>query len=414
MSAEGSGRPEPSVPRSGHRPLPAWVGPATRLVHGGRRPERNAGAVVFPIYQTSTFHFPAEHSEAEGEPYLYSRNANPTVEGVEELLRGLEGGEAARLFASGMGAVSATVLSLVRPGDEVVALTDLYGGTTDLLHDLRDRFGVRLREVPDADARAPERVVSPTTRLVLLETPTNPLLRVHDIAAWAAAADRAGAVLAVDGTFATPINQQPLALGADLVLHSATKYLGGHADLLAGAVVGPRRLVDRIDPARALGATVDPFAAFLLHRSLKTLGVRVERQNATGARAARALAAHPAVARVHYPGWGDPAQEAIAARQMRGRGGMVTLSLRGGGGAVDRFLSALEIVQVASSLGGVESLVSAPVQTSHRHLNPAELAARGIDASLVRLSLGLEEPDDLLRDLGQALDAAGPSAPPPL
>jgi len=383
-------------------------------VHGGWKPDLNAGAVVFPIYQTSTFRYPSGHSEASGGAYLYTRNANPTVEGAEEVLRQLEGGESARLFASGMGAISATVLSLVRPGDEVVALTDLYGGTTDLLHDLRDRYGVRLRELTDPESRAPESALSSSTRLVLLESPTNPLLRVHDIARWASATDRAGTILAVDGTFATPLNQNPLALGADLVLHSATKYLGGHSDLLAGAVVGPSRLLARIDPARAFGASIDPFAAFLLHRSLKTLALRVARQNETGRSVAEALARHPAVARVHYPGRGSPEEEEIAARQMRGRGGMVSLSLRGGAAAVERFLTHLEIVQVAASLGGVESLASVPVQTSHRHLSEAQLAARGIDAGLVRLSLGIEETADLVRDITEALDASGAASPPPL
>jgi len=403
----GAGTPRGRAGRS----LPAWAGPSTRLAHGGWRPDLNAGSVVFPIYQTSTFHYPAEHSESAGGTYLYSRNANPTVEGPEELLRQLEGAEAARLYASGMGAIGATVLSLVRPGDEVVALADLYGGTTDLLHDLRDRFGVRLREVADAEARSPESVLSSRTRLVLLETPTNPLLRVHDIARWAAAADRSGAVLLVDGTFGPPLNQRALALGADLVVHSATKYLGGHSDLLAGVVAGPTRLLDRIDPKRAYGAPIDPFAAFLLHRSLRTLALRLDRQNESGRVLAAALAEHPAVARVHYPGRASAEQEAIAARQMSGRGGVLSLSLRGGASAVDRFLSALELVHVAASLGGVESLASVPRQTSHRYLSDEECASRGIDPGMVRLSLGIEETSDLLRDVTQALDASGSAAP---
>ncbi|HUJ78061.1 MAG TPA: PLP-dependent aspartate aminotransferase family protein [Thermoplasmata archaeon] len=400
--------------RATARPLPPWVGVATRLVHGGRRPDLNAGAIVYPIYQSSTFHYPAEHSEAGERTYFYTRLGNPTADGPAEVLRELEGGEAARLFASGMGAVTATVLSLARPGDEVVALTDLYGGTTDLLLDLRTRYGLAVRELTDAAARDPESAVTRSTRLILLESPTNPCLRVHDIARWAAAADRVGAVLAVDGTFASPINQHPLALGADLVIHSATKYLGGHSDVVAGAVVGAARLVERIDARRAYGATVDPFAAFLLHRSLKTLALRVARQNETARLLADSLGGHPAVARVHYPGRASPAEEEIAARQMRGRGGMLSLTLRGGAAAAERFLGALELVQVASSLGSVESLASVPARTSHRHLSPDELAARGIDPGLVRLSIGIEEPDDLRRDITHALDRCGTGAPPPL
>ena len=391
------------------RPLPPWVGPTTRLVHGAERPDRNAGAVVFPIYQTSTFHYPAEHSEVEDprDVYLYSRMDNPTVEGPQELMRQLEGGEAARLFASGMGAISATVLSLVRPGDEVVALASLYGGTTDLLTDLVPRFGVRVRLISDAEAVAPDACVSESTRLVLLESPTNPTLRVHDLAAWARAADRVGALLAVDNTFATPINQTPIALGADLVLHSATKYLGGHSDLLGGAVVGAEQVVRRIDPRYCLGAPLEPFGAFLLHRSLKTLALRVARQNENGRRVAEALRGHPAVARVHYPGFASAAEEVVASRQMRGRGGMVSLSLQAGAAAIDPFLRRLRLVHVASSLGSVESLASVPRVTSHRHLSSEELEARGIDPGLVRLSLGIEEPEDLVRDLTEALDASG-------
>jgi cystathionine beta-lyase/cystathionine gamma-synthase len=387
-------------------PLPEWVGPTTRLVHGARRAERNAGAVVFPIYQTSTFHFPAEFSEVADprDVYLYSRNANPTVEGPAELLRQLEGAEAVRLFASGMGAISATLLSLLQPGDEMVALADLYGGTTDLLRSYLPKFGVRVRSVPPEESRAPEEVLRPSTRLALIESPTNPLLTVHDLARWARAADAVGALLVVDNTFASPVNQLPVAWGADLVLHSATKYLGGHADLLGGAAVGAARVVERIDPQYCLGAPLAPFDAFLLHRSLRTLPLRVARQNENGRRVAEALAAHPAVARVHYPGRGSAEEEAIAARQMRGRGGVLSVELKGGAAAVDPFLRHLRFVHVASSLGGVESLASVPRLTSHRHLPAEELARLGIVPGLVRLSLGIEEPEDLVRDLTESLD----------
>ena len=389
------------------RPLPEWVGPTTRILHGARRPDLNAGSVVPPIYQTSTFHYPASHSEASdrGDVYLYTRLGNPTVEEPAEVVRLLEGGEKSRLFSSGMGAMAATILSLVRTGDEVVALGDLYGGTTDLLRELLPGYGVRVRLVNGPAARSPEEQLRDGTRLAIIESPTNPLLHVHDIARWARATDAVGALLVVDNTFATPINQTPLALGADVVVHSATKYLGGHADLLAGAVVGPASVVDRIDAQGYLGACLDPFAAFLLGRSLRTLPLRVARQNETAARVARALAGHHAVAAVHYPGRASAEEETIAARQMRGRGGMVSLSLRGGAAAVDPFLRRLRFVHVASSLGGVESLASVPGDTSHRHLDPAALAELGIDPGLVRLSFGLEEADDLVRDLTESLDA---------
>jgi cystathionine beta-lyase/cystathionine gamma-synthase len=400
--------PDGATPRRRFAPIPEWVGPGTRLIHAGHLPDLNAGAITAPIYQTSTFRYPAPYSEAaaHGEVHLYSRNANPTLEAPAEVLRQLEGGEEARLFASGMGAVSAVLLSLLRSGDEVVACEGLYGGTTDLLADLGPRFGIRVRDVPQTDAARPETVVPRGTRLVWLETPTNPTLNVLDLKRWAEAADAAGALLVVDNTFATPINQNPIALGADLVVHSATKYLGGHSDLLGGVVVGPTAVMRRIDPKSCLGAPMDPFAGFLLARSLKTLAVRMVRHNATGARVAAELAHQPEVARVHYPGTHGAEEEAIAARQMRGRGGVLSLSLRGGSPAVRRFLGHLKLVQVASSLGGAESLASVPVETSHRHLTPAQLASRGIDEGMVRISLGLEEPDDLLRDLREACAAS--------
>jgi cystathionine beta-lyase/cystathionine gamma-synthase len=397
----------PTTPKKGFDPIPAWVGPTTRLVHGARRPDWNAGSVVPPIYQTSTYHFPSEYSEAteHGNTYLYTRSDNPSVEVPAELIRQLEGGEAVRLFASGMGAIAATVLSLVQSGDEIVAVGGLYGGTTDLLTELLPKFGVRVRAVRDAEAAAPEAVLETPAQLVILESPTNPSLHVHDIARWAAASDRKGAMLLVDNTFASPINQNPLALGADLVMESATKYLGGHSDLVAGAVVGPRRLVGRIDSKFYFGATLDPFAAYLLGRSLKTLALRVDRQNANGAAVAAAAAAHPAVARVHYPGRASAAEEEIAARQMRGRGGVVSISLRGGRVAVDQFLRSLRFVHVASSLGGVESLACVPRLTSHRHLSEEELRAAGIDDGLVRIAFGIEDSADLVRDVAEALDA---------
>ncbi len=398
-----------SVSRRKFEPLPEWVGPSTRLVHGARRPDFNAGSVVPPIYQTSTFHWPSARSEAtgHGDAYLYTRTLNPTAEEPVELVRQLEGAEAARLFASGMGAISAAVLSLLRSQEELVALRTLYGGTTDLISELLPRYGVRVRQVDDSEAAEPEAVLREGTRLAILESPTNPTLRVHDIARWAEAADRVGAVLLVDNTFATPINQNPIALGADLVVHSATKYLGGHSDLLGGVLLGSRDLLNRIDAKTYLGATPDPFAAFLLTRGLRTLALRVARHNENARRVAEAARGHPSLAAVHYPGWANPAEEEIAKKQMRGRGGVVSLSFKGGSEAADRFLSHLRFVHIASSLGGVESLVSVPRETSHRHLSDEELAARNIDPGLVRISFGIEDPEDLVRDVAEALDSVG-------
>lgn len=388
------------------RPLPEWVRPATRLIHGARRDELNAGAVVPPIYQTSTFHYPAEFSEAQdrGRVEFYTRLGNPSLEVASELIRQLEGAEEARVFGSGMAAIATTLLTFLRPGDEVVAPEDLYGGTLDLLQELLPALGVRVRWLTRTEAHHPEEVIRPSTRLALLETPTNPTLHVYDIQRWAETLDHAGGLLVVDNTFATPLNQTPLRLGADLVVHSATKYLGGHADLLAGCVAGARDLVSRIDATHhVVGAVLDPFAAFLLTRGLRTLDVRVARQNHNGATIAEALAKDPHLERVHYPGWASESEEAIARRQMRGRGGMVSIAVRGGRAAARRFLDRVRLVHVASSLGGVESLASMPAETSHRHLDAAALERRGIASGLVRLSLGIEATDDLLRDLREAL-----------
>jgi cystathionine beta-lyase/cystathionine gamma-synthase len=387
--------------------LPDWTRIGTQLVHGARRPERNAGAVTPPIYQTSTFHYPGPYSETgdADRVYLYTRLENPTQEVAAELLRRLEGAEAARVFGSGMGAISTAVLSAVKPGDEVVALENLYGGTLDLFRDLLPRHGVRVRWVSDEAAAEPEKAIPSGTRLVYLESPTNPTLRVHDLARWAEAAHGAGALVFVDNTFATPINQRPLSLGVDLVLHSATKYLGGHADLIAGAAAGSRALLEEVDEAhQVLGSTLDPLAAFLLARGMRTLELRMRRHNDNGRSVSAALAEHPNAERVHYPGRASEEEEEVARRQMRDRGGMVSVVVRGGESAAARFLRQLRFVHVASSLGGIESLASVPRETSHRHLSDEALAARGIDPGLVRLSLGIEEPEDLMRDLTEALD----------
>jgi cystathionine beta-lyase/cystathionine gamma-synthase len=408
MSPAEESQSAPPEPRRGKfDPLPDWVHPSTRLVHGARRPDENAGAVVPPIYQTTTFHYPTPYSESarSGKVYLYSRNANPTVEVAAELIRQLEGGQAARLFGSGMGATAAALLSLLRPGQELLALDTLYGGTLDLMQDLLAQYGISIRWVTDEAAKDPERCVTPPTKLVWMESPTNPLLQVHDLQRWADAAHHAGAGLIVDNTFANPINQNPLAWGADLVMHSGTKYLGGHSDLSAGALVGSEALLARIDPKSLLGSVLDPFAAFLLARGMKTLGLRTARQNANGLHLAHTFQAHPKIERVYYPGLGSPEAARIAAAQMRGGGGMVSAVVRGGRPAVRSLLEHLRLVHVATSLGGVESLVSVPVETSHRFLTTEQLRARGIAENLVRFSFGIEETEDLVRDVTEALDA---------
>jgi len=409
--------PRPRRRSDAFDPLPPWVGPATTAIHGARRPERNAGATTPPIFQTSNFRYPAEFSDAPDadSTRIYTRYTNPTNEVAAELIRRLEGAEAAAVFASGMGAIASTLLTFLSAGDEVVALSDLYGGTLELLHSLLPRFGIAVRWVPSHFDGDPTHFLGPKSRVLILESPTNPTLRVVDLEAWARAADAVGAHVVVDNTFATPINQNPLRWGADVVVHSASKYLGGHSDIIGGAVAGPEELVARIQAsARVLGPSMDPFAGFLLTRGIRTLPLRVARQNENGRRIAEALRGHPRVERVHYPGFGDPAQEEIARRQMSGRGGMVGVVVRGGHEGARRFLHGLKLVQVAASLGGVESLASLPKETSHAGLSDEELAARGIAPGLVRISLGIEETDDLLRDITEALDGSATASPPPL
>lgn len=388
-------------------PLPPDAGPTTRLVHAGRRPDYNAGSVTYPIYATSNFRFPDAYSESRGHghTYLYTRVANPTVEAAAEPIRELEGGRAVRLFASGMGATTTTVLSLVKSGQTIVAPQNLYGGTLDLLQGPAPRLGINVRLLSDAEAYEPERHIPEGTKLLWLESPTNPILRVFDIQRWAEAAHRAGALLAVDNTFASPINQRPLSLGADLVMHSATKYFGGHSDLIAGVLVGSDELLETVDRHSEFGAHLEPFTAFLLARSVRTLALRMERHNQNAAAVARAMKEHPKVTKVFYPGWSSPEEEAVVRRQMTGRGGMVSIDVRGGLPGARTFLKGLDLFQVAGSLGGVESLVCLPAETSHRHLNDAELAARGIPPGLARLSVGIEDSPDLIRDLTHALDA---------
>jgi cystathionine beta-lyase/cystathionine gamma-synthase len=410
--------PRPRPRRSdAFEPLPPWAGPATTAIHGARRPERNAGATVPPIFQTSNFRFPAEFSDAPDadSTRIYTRYTNPTNEVAAELIRRLEGAEAGAVFASGMGAIASTLLTFLSNGDEVVALSELYGGTLDLLHSLLPRFGIAVRWIPPHFEGDATHFLGPKSRVLMLETPTNPTLQLVDLEAWTRAADAVGAHVVVDNTFATPVNQNPLRWGADVVVHSASKYLGGHSDLIAGAVAGSEELVGRIQATgRILGPSLDPFAGFLLTRGIRTLPLRVARQNENGRRVADALLRHPRVERVHYPGFGDPAQEEIARRQMAGRGGMVTIVVHGGLEGARRFLHGLKIVQVAASLGGVESLASLPKETSHARLNEEELAARGIAPGMVRLSLGIEDADDLIRDLSEALDGVGTGSPPPL
>jgi len=336
--------------------------------------------------------------------HIYSRNTNPTVSVFEEKVRLMEGAEAATSFATGMAAVSNTLFALLESGARVVSVRDSYGGTTKVFTDFLPRLGVTATLCPTGDHEALEREIARGCAMVYVESPTNPTIKVHDIARLAKAAHAAGALLVVDNTTATPINTQPIALGADLVLHSATKFLGGHEDAMGGVVCGPAKLVQKIYHYREItGASLSPFPAYLLLRGMKTLALRVRQQNESALAVARFLAAHRDVESVGYPGLeSDPGHE-IARRQMRGFGGMLCFSLRGGWSAVRRALPRLRYAHCAASLGGVQTFAGPPATTSHVECTAEERAALGIPEGLIRYSTGIEDPADLIRDLERAI-----------
>ncbi len=378
----------------------------TLAVHAGQHPDEATGALTTPIYQTSTFAYGGFDRgrrlfAGEEEGYVYTRVQNPTTRAFEAKLAALEGGEAAVAFASGMAAIAALVLTLLRPGDEIVYLGPLYGGTEGLFYDLVRAYGIA---VTDATDRPLAEAVGPATRMIYVETPANPTLRIHDLREVARFARARGIVSVADNTFATPVLTRPLALGIDLVVHSATKYLSGHGDVVAGAVVGPR---ERLEPLRAeglrhLGGVLSPFDAFLLLRGMKTLPLRMAAHAEGAMRVARFLKEHPAVRRVFYPGLEDHPGHAIAARQMDAFGGMVALDL-GSEAAARAFLDGLTLFAQAVSLGDVDSLATHPYSTTHQLVDEAVRRRQGVTPGLVRLSVGLEDPEDLIEDLAQAL-----------
>jgi cystathionine beta-lyase/cystathionine gamma-synthase len=383
--------------------------PATELIHHGDGARREAEPLTTPIYETTTFLFQnadevRAYNEGKSSKYLYSRYANPTVATVEQRIAALEGAESALVLSSGQAATSTALMALTASGDEVVCSSAIYGGTLHLLADLLSKFGIKPRFVSLDQLSQPETIFSAATKLVWFESPINPTMRCVDIASVAAACKTRGVISVVDNTFASPINQQPIALGVDLVMHSATKYLNGHSDVTAGALAGPARLMDPIlDARKKLGTVLDPYAAYALGRGLKTLSVRVERQNTNAMTVARWLSEDRRVAAVYYPGLEQHPDHAIAARQMSGFGGMVCLDVGGGYDRAARFFDRLQIFKRAASLGGVESLCSLPVLTSQWGHTREELERAGVTDSMARLSVGLEDSGDLIADLDQAL-----------
>jgi cystathionine gamma-synthase len=382
-------------------------GLSTRCVHAGEVLDAQGG-IHAPLYNHSTFGFQSTADlldvvEGRKEGNLYTRyGLNPTIRAVERKLADLENADAALAFSSGMAAEAATFLAYLQTGDHVVCIGDVYGGTFDLLGTNLPGLGIQTTFLLANEAAELASVVTDRTKIVFFETPTNPTLDVIDIPSVAQAAKAAGALTVVDNTFATPVNQNPLDLGADLVVHSATKYLGGHSDLTGGAVIGPKGLLEPIWTWRKnLGQMIAPEVAFLLSRSIRTLVVRVRAQNATAMQVAEFLTTNPRVTRVNYPGLGGGSE--VARRQMRGFGGMLSFVYDGGALETAAIVDRLRIFSIAASLGGVESLATQPITTTHHGMSAGERAKRGIVDGMVRLSCGLEDAADLVDDLAQAL-----------
>jgi cystathionine beta-lyase/cystathionine gamma-synthase len=380
------------------------AGLSTVAIHGDGAARAAHDPVAAPIYQSSTF----VSTIASHEEVLYSRYGNnPNQLRVAERLARLEGAEAAIFVASGMGATALAHLAVLNPGDHLLSSEWIYGGTRRLFLEEFTRFGIEVSFVNPDRRREWRSKLRKNTRAIFVETPTNPLMRVLDIKWLAVLAESEGIALLVDSTFATPINFRPLEHGADVVIHSATKYLNGHSDVIAGAVAGAETVVEEVRNRMKLwGQALDPHAAWLVERGLKTLAVRVMRHNQTGLEVATWLEQHPKVQRVHYPGLPSHADHALGAKVLDGFGGMVGLEVAGGARAAERCLRALRLIIHAPSLGGVESLVSEPRFTSHEGLSAEERAAAGIPDGFLRLSLGLEDPQDLIEDLARGLAAA--------
>ncbi len=386
------------------------TGDSTRSVHEAEPLDQESGSLITPIFETSTFGF----TKADEVPiavagkrgYVYSRWDNPTVVRLEQKLAAFEHGGDAAAFSSGMAAISTSVFSFLKKGDHVVGIRDTYGGTYSLLHTLLPTIGIATDLVETTDFGAMEGAVKKNTSMIYIESPTNPTLKLVDIPKAAKLAHENGAILLVDNTFATPINQNPLTMGADVVLHSATKYLNGHLDLIAGAAVSSKKKAHTIKMMRReFGGTLDPLPAWLVLRGMKTMALRVRQHNSNAMALAEYLSDHRKVSRVNYPGLKSHPQHKLARKQMRGFGGMMSIEIKGGLKDAMRFTERLKVASLAASLGGVATLVSQPTNMTHTQMSAKERAKTGIPDTLVRVSVGIEDVDDLIKDFGQALAA---------
>jgi cystathionine beta-lyase/cystathionine gamma-synthase len=383
---------------------------ATKLIHAGDGVSAGATpSLTTPIYETTTFVFNSvadviRYTEGKIEGYLYSRYENPTVVSVEQKVAALDGAEQSLLFSSGMAAISTAMLTLLKAGDEVVCSAAIYGGTFHLIEDLLVKLGIAHRFVSLEALANPSSIIGPKTRLVWFESPINPTLRCVDVRAVAGACRKAGVMSGIDNTFASPINQPVLSMGVDLSMQSCTKYLNGHSDVTGGVLSGSRQLLAPMAKMRRLlGGVMDPQPAFALGRGMKTMPLRVAQHNANALRVAECLAKHPAIERVYYPGLTSHPDHEIASKQMTGFGGVVTIDVKGGRDAAFRTFDRLKVIKRAASLGGVESICSLPILTSQFGLSDEELAKAGVTKGMIRVSVGLEDAQDLIDDLNQAL-----------
>ena len=386
--------------------------PETESVRGRVHLEKRNAPLAQPIYQTSTFQVTDSDQQlrATGTDMFYTRYGNPTHTAVENTLAELEGTDAALLFASGMNAVTTGILALAKSGDHIVAQRDIYGGVTKFLATWLPKLGIETTFVDTTEYDQHRRAIRPNTKILYLESPTNPTLRVVDLGRAVGIAREHNLMTLIDSTFATPVNMRPAELGIDLVLHSGTKYLGGHTDLICGVAAGRRELIDKIRETRTtLGGAMDPHAAFLLLRGIKTLAVRVERQNQSALRIAEFLLEHPKVRSVNYPFLKGHPQRALAIEQMKGGGGVLSFEVDGTGEDARKVSESLRLFALAPSLGGVDSLVCLPVLTSHAMISVEEREKMGVTDQLVRLSVGIENVDDLIADLDHALAAVAPT-----
>jgi cystathionine beta-lyase/cystathionine gamma-synthase len=382
----------------------------TEAVRAGTSLHKKNGPTNTPIYQTSTFEVTdnAEQLRVTPTDHFYTRYGNPTNTVAEKAIAELEGTDAALVFSSGMAAITTSILALVKAGDHIVAQRDIYGGVTKFLSQWLPKMGVETTFVDTNDIAQHERAIRPNTKIVHVESPTNPTVRVVDLEKIAALARKHKLISTIDATFGTPINCRPAEWGIDLVLHSGTKYFGGHADLICGVAAGRRDLIDEIHHLRTtLGCCMDPHAAFLLLRGVKTLAVRVERQNQSALRIAEFLSKHPKVARVHYPMLKGHADHELAKKQLAGAGGVLSFEVEGSGADACRLTEALNLFTLAPSLGGVESLVSIPVLTSHAMIDPELRRKMGVTEQMIRLSVGIENIEDLIADLENGLAVLG-------